>query len=238
MMRNMTALLTLNGIPPQVVGGLNTLEQIRLRTYVTKNEENWYYFYQYNNRPFPGSIRPFTDIVSRILDRFISWGAQVEKELYHTGIAFFPIEKGETTFKPDFNLHQDKKDAQSILHEKNTLVLRFLCASSVPPHCVDLTSSSDMDDILNRHRIKQGGRVFDRSLFEVTKEQGGSILVPKDWDIIVFDGITPHLPQPAIKQNQRILMNAWYEIKLPENWHDRVRNGNVPIWVPKGTPQP
>ncbi len=236
---HMTALLTLNGIPPQVVGSHNTIQQHALRRYVKKNEEDLYYFYQ-NRLPHPvRQTRPFADTVTGIMHSFTSWGASVSEEVYHVGIAFLPVKKGNTTFKVDFNFHSDQKKAYDQMKDENKLSLRLLCASSAPAHFIDLTAHNEMPKILDENRIEAESRGFNQTLFQVTIDQGGTIIIPKEWDIIVFDGNTPHLPQPAKKLNNRILMNSWYDLTLPHNWRERVKNGDVPCWKPPtDAPQP
>ena len=189
--------------------------------------------YKYVSSLYPYPLMPFIDLTQTIIKRFQEWGATVKSDWgSHITLLTLDLKKGETTFTNDFNLHTDVMNAPSKLKHENKLYLRTLCVSSDTASFVDLTKQVDMMDTLDQHKSPENARVFNPDLLPEALEAGGSIVTPECWDIIVFDGATPHLPKGATIANRRILMSGWIEMELPDDWKKRVQNNDGPQWKP------
>lgn len=226
----MATLLTWNGIPPQIIGSVDEQHRLCVRSYADHNKDERYEEWQ-NNLIEP--MQPFAFFAAATANSFTRWGAKIG--INNLRLISSQLEVGEATFQgADTHLHGDIAYAQSQkLEEEGLLTLRILCVSSVPADFVDLTGRKDMRTILNQHRQnnalneRNGGRLYERSLLNLAQETG-EVVKPKPWDVIIFDGITPHLPQPASEPHRRIFQQAWIEMQLPRNWRTRIEIGDAP----------
>jgi hypothetical protein len=111
------------------------------------------------------------------------------------------------------------------LRKDGLIIFRMLCVSSIPSEFINLTAQPNMDVVLDEHTIN--GRVYETALLSLA-ESRGQVVRPNPWDVVVFDGITPHKPHTAKQPHRRILQQAWIEMQLPSNWQARVKNGDTP----------
>jgi hypothetical protein len=230
----MTTLLTWNGIPPQIIGSLDERHRFCVLNYASYNKderyENW-------ESDLIEPIQPFASFATPTVSSFTRWGARISSSRLR--LISSQLALGEAAFQgPDSHLHSDIAYARSQkLEEEGLLTLRMLCVSSIPAIFVNLTGRRNMSDILDQHRQNNtlyennGRRLYERSLLTLAQDSG-EVVKPRPWDVIVFDGATPHLPQSAPEPHRRILQQAWIEMRLPNNWRTRVERGDVPKFQP------
>lgn len=215
-------LLTLNGIPPQVIGDLNAEAQKRAINWRPDTvRRRW----ELRDR-HPVAIGSFAAVTLKVVKSFKEWGASIEG---YNRVEFVAddLEKGDTTFQPCRAPHMDDLLAMSRLEVEDSLDLRLLCVSSNPARFLDLTGQRHMHDLIASCQPNDD-RFLDEFLFRYAKRRGLQ-LRPHCWDIMLFDSATPHAPLLAQRPHRRVLQHAWVEIQLPENWRDRVRAGDVPV---------
>ena len=82
------------------------------------------------------------------------------------------------------------------LKEERFICLRLLCVSSAAATFIDLTDQENQESILDSHRI-DNGRIYKTELLSLAQKNGHTVN-PKPWDVIVFDGNTPHIPPGAL----------------------------------------
>jgi hypothetical protein len=218
----MISLLTVNGIPPQIVGSLTVSEQNSISQYANCDRDNVYHQWQKN---CVITLKPFAAIVAGAANSFVRWGSHIgEKSVLRLRSSYLEI--GGATFPGDCNLHSDTIDAQSKLREDGLIIFRMLCVSSIPSEFINLTDQLNMDVVLDQHRIN-GGRFYETALLSLA-ESKGEVVRPNPWDVVVFDATTPHKPNAAKQPHRRILQQAWIEMQLPSDWQARVENGDAP----------
>jgi hypothetical protein len=223
----MTALLTWNGIPPQIIGSLTEDQQQALVRYAY-DDRNINYPDWRSNDSIPPALRPFAKTVAAVASSFTCWGASVSnvREWNKIGLNSTHVKTGDATYPGDFNLHSDEANALPSLHNDRFLVLRLLCVSSSPADFIDLTEHENMRSILDEHRI-DNSRVYKPEMLTLAQTRG-QVVNPKPWDIIVFDAATPHNPKGALLPHQRILQDAWIDVCLPPDWQARIKSGDAP----------
>lgn len=223
----MAALLTWNGVPPRILGSLTTEQQQAVASYASSNRRESYNDWWQNGVAEP--IRPFAKFVSAAASSFVSWGATILNN-NRIGLISSQVEIGQSTYSGlDTNLHSDMRVALEWLNEERCICLRLLCVSSAAATFIDLTDEENMESLLDSHRI-DNGRIYKTSLLALAQRTGQTV-TPKPWDVIAFDGNTPHIPPGALNPNQRVFQQAWIEMQLPTNWRPRVRNGDAPSFV-------
>lgn len=189
------------------------------------------FYPDWHARDFAEASQPFATAIADTANSFIRWGARIlDGSKNFILLRSEHVDIGGTTFGGiDFNLHSDFETAASMLTER-TITLRFLCVSSRPADFIDLTKQKDMGAILDRHRI-DNGRFYQPELLTQAQEQR-QVLSPNPWDIVLFDGLTPHNPMGAIHPNQRILQTSNVWMQLPPDWRERVKRGDAPKLQP------
>jgi hypothetical protein len=226
----MTALLTRNGIPPQIVGSLTEPQRQYVMSYAANDTNEKYYNWR---NAVAEAVRPFAAIVANVTDSLLNWGATASQTHSRAfiGLISAHLRAGETNFQEDLNLHSDDRYALITLKEHAFVALRLLCVSSIPSSFVDLTNREDMEPILDKHRI-DNGRVYKTALLNLAQHDG-QLVQPKAWDIIVFDAQTPHNPTGALLPHRRVLQQAWIELQLPVGWKERIKRGDAPKFQPR-----
>lgn len=218
----MTTLLTLNGIPPQVLAAFDEEAQESIIHSAWIDRHNCEL-----RLPPPEFLH---DIVKPLVASFKSWGATVGPHS-HASMLTTSLRTGEFTFPDESQLHADNEDA--VIHLRhNLLSLRILAVSSDPARFIDATHLSGMNAVLNEYRETPGSRIFRPDFMRAAEGLGAQIITPAPWDIMVFDATTPHLPTHATYANYRIFLHAWIRLNLPANWRERIQEGDVPRWSP------
>ncbi|MDB5491038.1 MAG: hypothetical protein JWO78_887 [Micavibrio sp.] len=232
LVKRMAQLLTMNGIPPQLIGEFSAAQQRTMTEYGQKT----YGTVQrrpperYEHPSYPDALQPFGQRTSDIVECFKAWGAVVQMQVISLWIN--NLSKGEATFSGDFNLHADSAGATEELLRENTLYLRTLGVSTDPADFISLTDRPDMRNIFGRYKNPDGNpRIFHPDLMQEARDLE-AVVTPERWSMILFDGATPHLPKGAAQANQRILMSGWIEIGLPPDWKARIKNNDSPQWNP------
>ncbi len=224
---NMTALLTLNGIPPRILGSLTEEQRKAVASYASIDRRESYDDWWQNGVAEP--IRPFAKFVSGAASSFVRWGATILNN-NRIGVISSQVGIGQSTYSGlDTNLHSDMRVALERLKEERFICLRLLCVSSAAATFIDLTDQENMESILDSHRI-DNGRIYKTELLSLAQKNGHTVN-PKPWDVIVFDGNTPHIPPGALESNQRVFQQAWIEMLLPPNWRPRLRSDDGPLFV-------
>jgi hypothetical protein len=101
----MIALLTLNGIPPRILGSLTEEQRKVVASYASIDRRESYDDWWQNGVTEP--IRPFAKFVSGAADSFIRWGATILKN-NRIGVISSQVAIGQSTFDGlDTNLHSD-----------------------------------------------------------------------------------------------------------------------------------
>lgn len=224
------SLLTFNGIPPQLVGGLNEQQQQEVIRYGDKDRSE---LYPHQQSKFPDPLRPFAKTVAAIASSFTSWGAVIstrdESQIsFHSKL----LEVGGTTFGgDDVFLHNDLERARENLNQFSMLDLRLICVSNSGADFLDFTARPDMANLLEQHRKPSQRRLYENTLLALAHNEGRVIRLP-EWSILVFDSGTPHLPRGMLKAGRRQFMDAWITLLLPNNWRERVSRGDVPKFKP------
>jgi len=223
----MIALLTWNGIPPRILGSLTEEQQRVVVAYASSDKRESYDDWWRNGAAEP--IRPFAKIVAGAASSFVRWGATILNK-NRVDLISSQVGIGQSTYSGlDTNLHSDVRYALEILKEERFICLRLLCVSSAAATFIDLTDQENMESILDAHRI-DNGRTYKTGLLALAQRNGQTVN-PKPWDVIAFDGNTPHIPPGALEPNQRVFQQAWIEMLLPPNWRPRVRSGDAPSFV-------
>ncbi|TDX60618.1 hypothetical protein EDE12_11959 [Methylosinus sp. sav-2] len=223
----MTSLLTLNGIPPRILGSLTEEQRKVVASYASSDRRESYNDWWQNGVPEP--IRPFAKFVSGAAISFIRWGATI-LENNRIGVISSQVGIGQSTFGGlDTNLHSDMRGASEQLREERIICLRLLCVSSAAATFIDLTDQENIESILDSHRIDDG-RIYKTELLSLSQKNGYAVS-PKPWDVIVFDANTPHIPPGALQSNRRVFQQAWIEIQLPPDWRPRLRSDNRPLFM-------
>lgn len=219
----MTALLTLNGIPPQIIGSMPERDRLVVMDYGQTDKTEYYYDWRHG---YPEVIRNFAETVAVVADSFTAWGASILESWQRISFHSDKLDFGGTTFITDFNLHEDAPYFLQDFHAGNTMIIRMLCVSNDPADFIDLTAKENAKDVLQKYRIEKS-RVFKPQLLTLAREEG-LVIRPNPWDYMLFDAGTPHNPRGVLKACQRILMNAWVPVKLSPDWGERVASGDVP----------
>ncbi|CAN2535984.1 hypothetical+protein [Methylocapsa aurea] len=223
----MIALLTLNGIPPRILGSLTEEQRKVVASYASSDRRESYYDWWQNGVAEP--IRPFAKFVSGAASSFIRWGATMLKN-NRIGVISSQVGIGQSTFGGlDTNLHSDIGGASEWLREERIICLRLLCVSSAAATFIDLTDKENMESILDSHRIDDG-RIYKTELLSLS-QKNGCVVNPKPWDVIVFDANTPHIPPGALESNRRVFQQAWIEMQLPPDWRPRLRSDDRPLFM-------
>jgi hypothetical protein len=223
----MTALLTLNGIPPRILGSLTEEQRKAVASYASSDRRESYDDWWQNGVAEP--IRPFAKFVSGAVSGFVGWGATILNS-NRISIISSQVGIGQSTFGGlDTKLHSDMRVALERLKEERYICLRLLCVSSAAATFIDLTDHENMESILDSYRI-DNGRIYKTELLSLAQENGHSVN-PKPWDVIVFDANTPHIPPGALESNQRVFQQAWIEMLLPPNWRPRLRSDDGPLFA-------
>lgn len=223
----MIALLTLNGIPPRIIGSLTEEQRKFVASYASSDRRESYNDWQQNGVAEP--IRPFAKFVSGAASSLIRWGASILKN-NRIGVISSQVGIGQSTFGGlDTNLHSDMRGASEWLREERIICLRLLCVSSAAATFIDLTDKENMESILDSYRIDDG-RIYNTELLSLSRENGCAVN-PKPWDVIVFDANTPHIPPGALESNRRVFQQAWIEMQLPPDWRPRLRSDDRPLFM-------
>ncbi|QGM45591.1 hypothetical protein [Methylocystis heyeri] len=223
----MTALLTWNGIPPRILGSLNKEQQNAVVAYASGDKRESYYNWQRDGVAEP--IRPFANFVDGAAGSFVRWGATI-LDVNRINLISSRVEIGRSTYSGlDTKLHSDIRYALDSLKEERFICLRLVCVSSAAATFIDLTGEDIMESILDAHRI-DNGRIYKTELLTLANRNRQSVN-PRPWDVIAFDGNTPHIPPGALESNQRVFQQAWIEMQLPPNWRPRVRSGDTPLFM-------
>lgn len=220
----MTTLLTLNGIKPQVIASLPEPQRLVAIAY---GQEDRIESFPGLHTTFPAALTPMVDAAKLVVESFTDWGAEMlVSPSNNIEFVSSQLKSGETTFPKDYNLHSDNLP-DFFGQGPRCRTLRLLCVSSNPADFIDLTDDDYYEDVLNQHAYYHGARVYKPQLMEFARA-ANLVVKPQAWDIILFDGSTPHLPRGMDHEQRRILMHAWIEVRYPVGWRDRIVCGDVP----------
>ena len=230
----MTALLTWNGIPPRILGSLTEEQRQAVVSYASSDKRESYDDWRRNGVAEP--IRPFAKFVVGAASSFVRWGATILNN-NRIDLISSQVGVGQSTYSgSDTNLHSDMRNALESLNAERFICVRLLCVSSATATFIDLTGQENMESILDSHRI-DNGRIYKMGLLALAQRNGQTVN-PNPWDVIAFDGNTPHIPPGALEPNQRVFQQAWMEMLLPLNWRPRVRSGDAPSFVLRNSCRP
>lgn len=221
----MTALLTWNGVPPQVIRSISRAERKNIVSFGEIDRDQWFGW----RNDYPEAIQKFAQTTAAVAESFTAWGAEVlDSPESYIGFHSKQLRRGGTTFQGvvDTMVHEDELFGLQKLAEKDQLRVRLLLVSTTGADFADLTNLENLQKIHETFR-KDGTREFDRQLLTLAEEQG-RLVRHRPWQILLFDASTPHGPRAVKKSLRRELVDAWIHMQLPQNWRERIASGDVP----------
>lgn len=223
----MPDLLTLNGVPPQKILTPAMAQQQAIGELTAPKDCYVSSQKNYAAQLAATPLEPLTTAYANTVRQYTAWGATICGTNMFEFIAQGLL-KGQNIYT-NLQMHSDGEQALRRMWDENILVLRAYYTTSIPVDIVDLTGKANIAEICQQHLdyTKEGSDFYRPELLEWAKATG-NVLQPQVGELWLYDGNTPHLPKAAIAPHRRGLAMGWTALKLPSDWQQRLKMGNVP----------